>query len=208
MSSSRAASPYAQNRSPATLRSPVHFAAGRCTGAILFSIFGAAWLALSLFAFGLLHWPAVLLLVAVVALAILLARLLRTRMKAAIDREPPHPRQKQDDRTFGWINAAQGLALFLLFAILPRLGHQEFAVAGAVIVVGLHFLVMPPLYRSRSNFVLGVAMTVWGLLSMVIFHGDRMIAFAALGAGLMLWSIAAWALHTASTIARRLEHPA
>ena len=187
-----------------TSRSPVHFAAGRCTAAILFSTFGAAWLALALYAFGLFHWPAALLLVAVVTLAIILARLLRTRMHTAIAREPPHPRQKQDDRTFAWINVAQGLAIFLLFAILPRLGHQEFAVAGAVIVVGLHFLVMPPLYRSRSNLLLGLALTGWGLLSMLLFHGDRMIAFAAFGAGLLLWAIAAWALHTASTIARRL----
>ena len=191
-----------------TSRSPIHFAAGRCTAAILLSIFGSAWLALSLFAFGLLHRPAVLLLMAVAALTILLASLLRTRMKTAIAQEPPHPRQQQDDRTFAWINVAQGLAIFLLFAILPRLGHQELAIAGAVIVVGLHFLVMPPLYRSRSNLVLGVAMTVWGLLSMLLFHGDRMIAFAALGAGLLLWTTAAWALHTASSIARRLAPPA
>ena len=204
MSSSQASTFRMPTAPSPTSRSPAQFAAGRCTGAMLFCTFGAVWLALGLFAFGLLHWPVVLLLGAVVALTIILARLLRNRLKAAIDREPPHPRQKQDDRTFAWINAAQGLAIFLLFAILPRLGHQEFAVAGAVIVVGLHFLVMPPLYRSRSNLVLGVAMTVWGMLCMIVFHGDRMIAFAALGAGLLLWSIAAWALHTASSIARRL----
>ena len=186
------------------LRSPVHFAGGRCVAAILFASVGALWLALGLYAFGLLHRPAVLLLVAVVVIAVVLARLLRARIKPAIDREPTHPRQKQDDRTFGWINAAQGLAIFLLFAILPRLGHQEFAVAAAVIVVGVHFLVMPPLYRSRSNLVLGIAMAVWGALSIALFRGDRMIAFAALGAGLLLWSNAAWALHTASSIARRL----
>lgn len=185
-------------------RSPVHFAGGRCIAAILFSIFGAVWLTLGLYVFGLLHGPAVLLLLAVPALTIVLARRLRVRLKVALDRETPHPRQKQDDRTFAWINAAQGVAIFLLFAILPRLGHQEFAVSGAVIIVGLHFLIMPPLYRSRSNLVLGTAMVVWGALCMVVFRGDRMIAFAALGAGLMLWSIAAWALHTASAIARRL----
>ena len=74
-----------------TSRSPVHFATGRCTGAVLFSVFGGLWLALALYAFGLFHWPAALLVVAVVALTILLARRLRSRMKAAIDREPPHP---------------------------------------------------------------------------------------------------------------------
>ncbi len=192
----------------ATSRSPVHFAAGRCTAAILFSVFGALWLALALYAFGLFHWPAALLLVAVVALTVVLARRLRTHMRDAVAREPPHPRQKQNDRIFGWINAAQGLAIFLLFATLPRLGYQEFAVAAAVIVVGLHFLVMPPLYRSRSNLVLGIAMTIWGALSMLLFGGDRMIAFAALGAGILLWSMTMWALHTASTITRRLGRQA
>ena len=189
-----------------TARSPVHVAAGRCTAAILFSVFGALWLALAVYAFGLFHWPAALLLGAVVVLTFVLARHLRTRMREATEREPPHPQQKQNDRIFGWVNAAQGLAIFLLFAILPRLGCQEFAVAAAVIVIGLHFLAMPPLYRSRSNLVLGCAMMVWGALSMVLFRGDRMIAFAALGAGILLWSNAAWALHTPSAIARRLTY--
>ena len=173
-------------------------------GAILFAFFGALWLAFGLYAAGLFHWSVALLLVAVVGLTVVLARRLRTRIKAAIDREPPHPQQRQNDRIFGWVNAAQGIAIFLLFATLPRLGRQEFAVAGAVVVVGVHFLVMPPLYRSRSNLVLGVAMTVWGVLCMVFFRGDRMITFSALGAGLLLWLIAGWALHTASAIARRL----
>ena len=99
---------------------------------------------------------------------------------------------------------AQGVLIFLLFATLPRLGYQEFAVAGAVLVVGAHFLVMPPLYRSRSNLVLGIFMSVWALLCMVVFRGDRMIALSALGAGLMLWSVAGWALPAASSIRRRL----
>lgn len=197
-------SPVASHELGATPRSPIQFAAGRCIGAMLFSFFGAAWLALALYAFGLLHWPTVLVLAAVAALTIALARHLLARMKIAIDREPPHPRQKQDDRSFAGINAAQGVAIFLLFAVLPRHGYQEFAVAGAAIVIGIHFLVMPPLYRSRSNLVLGGALSVWGLLCMIVFHGDRMIAFVAAGAGIMLWFITAWALRTAFVIARRL----
>ncbi len=201
MSNTGVASPRAM---PPISRPPLQFAGGRCTAAMLFAAFGAAWLALGLYAFGLLHWPALLLLAAVVALTIGFARRLLTRMQAALDREPSHPRQKQEDRTFLWINVAQGALIFLLFAILPRLGYQEFAVAGAVLVVGAHFLIMPPLYRSRSNLVLGAAMTIWGLLCMVLFRGDHMIASSALGAGLLLWSVAGRALHTANSIRRRL----
>ena len=189
---------------PTTSRSPVQFAVGRCIAAMLFVSFGAVWLTLGLYAFGLLHWPVALLLGAVVALTIGLARRLLTLLKPASDREPPHPRQKQDDRAFLWVNVAQVALIFLLFATLPRLGYQEFAVAGAVLVVGVHFLIMPPLYRSRSNLVLGIFMSVWALLCMVVFRGDRMIASSALGAGLMLWSVAGWALHASSSIRRRL----
>ena len=179
-------------------------ASGRCTGALLFCGFGSVWLTLALYAFSRLHWPAFLGIVALFALLATFALRLSRRLQPAAAREPPHPRRKQDDRTFLWINLGQGIAIFLLFFTLPRLGHQEIAVPAAVIVVGLHFLIMPPLYRSPSNLVLGVAMVVWGLLCLVVFRGDRMIAFAALGAGLMLWTQAGWALRTAHSIARHL----
>ena len=181
--------------------------AGRSFGAILFSVFGAAWITLGLYAFGRLHVPVFLVVVSIVAIGITLALRLLARTREAAKREAIDPQRKRDDRIFAWINAAQGLAIFLLLATLPRLGHQDIAFAAAVVVVGLHFLVMPPTYRSRSNLLLGAAMTVWGLLCMVLFRGDRMIAFAATGAGLMLWAAAADALHTASSIARRLAFP-
>lgn len=182
-----------------------HRAVGRCFGAIFFAVFGAAWLTLALYAFGSLHRASFLLLVMVVAGVVTLALRLLAIARSAAAREPVDPRRKRDHRTFAWINAAQGLVIFLLMATLPRLGHQDIAITAVVIVVGLHFLVLPPAYRHRSNFVLGVSMVAWGLLCLLLFHGGRMIVMAALGSGLMLWSLAAFALHTASSVVRRLS---
>ncbi len=192
--------------STANPRPQLAIAIGRSIGAVFFAVFGTLWLTTALFALRRLHWPSFLALVAVACVAVVIALQLLARIRRSQALPPPGAQQKRDDRVFGWINAGQGLAIFLLFYLLPRFGQQDKALPAVVIVVGLHFLVMPPSYRYRSNSVLGVAMALWGVFCMVAFRGDRMIAFAALGAGLMLWSLAAWALHTAISILRRHAH--
>jgi len=101
---------------------------------------------------------------------------------------------ERDDRRFGIVNAVQWVAVFLIFAFFPKLGYADLAFPAVLLVVSLHFFLMPASYRHRSNFVTGSVLVVWAMLCPLLFRGDRMIAFVALGAGLTLWLSAAWAL--------------
>jgi hypothetical protein len=127
---------------------------------------------------------------------------LQRRGKEAAKGAVPEAEQRRNDRIFGIVNAVTWTAVFAVFQILPRLGHEDLAIPAAVSIVGLHFFPMPPLYRHRANLVTGVCLVVWAILCALLFHGDRLIGFAAAGAGLALWAAAAWALKTASQLFR------
>ena len=172
---------------------------GRCTGAAIFTIFGACWFLLSQAYFHRFGLPVITMTCGIVTL------LLLTCLR--IQRGQPKPdlapslaeRKRRDDRMFGIINGVTYTLVFLLFAILPRFGLQNYVFPSFVALVGLHFLPMPPSYRHLSNVVIGLVMIGWSLFCAIHFKedGNRMAAFVALGAAVALWSGSAWALGTA-----------
>ena len=128
-------------------------------------------------------------------------RLLR-RGKDAAKNAFPAEEQKRNDQIFGIVNAVTWVSVFLVFQIFPRFGLGELTVPAVVLIVGLHFFPMPPLFRHRSNLVTGAVMAIWAIFCAVVFHGDRMIGFAAAGAGVALWVSAIWALKTTTQLLR------
>jgi hypothetical protein len=172
-------------------------AVGRCYGAMFFAVFGGAWLLLAAYAFGRLSIPVACLIAVVIFLFVIAAIRLQRRGKLAGADGPPEAEQKRNDRVFGIVNAVTWIAVFLVFQIFPRIGHEDLAIPAVALIVGLHFFPMPPLYRHPANLVTGACIAVWAIMCPLLFHGDRMIAFVAAGAGLALWASAAWALNTA-----------
>ena len=98
---------------------------GRCTGALIFSVFGGCWFLLSCAYFHRFHLVATVPICVAAGLLALTAWRLQQSQPAAV-LEGSLSRQKQaDDRTFTIINAVTYGAVFLLFLILPRLGLQN-----------------------------------------------------------------------------------
>ena len=173
-------------------------ALGRSYGALFFSCFGGCWLLLSAYAFGVLRAVETVSISVLVLLLVGTAIYIQGRAKqAAIDNLPTEQR-KRDDRAFGIVNAVQWIAVFLIFTFLPKLGLGDLTFSAVLLVVGLHFFLMPPSYRHRANFVTGAALSIWAIVCPLLFKGDRMIGFIALGAGIVLLLSAAWALTFAS----------
>ena len=175
-------------------------AVGRCTGALFFAFFGGAWCALGVYALGRLDLLAALLIAAAVAVFVITAVRLQRRGKAAAKNAYPAAERQLNDRRFGIVNAVTWLLVAVLFQVMPWLGYQPLLFPAIAVVVGLHFFPMPPLYRHRANQVTGAGMVIWAILCPLLFHGDTMIGYLALGAGLMLWAGSAWALRTASQL--------
>jgi len=175
-------------------------AVGRSYGALFFSIFGAAWLVLAVYALGRLDKVVASLVAIAIFLFVAAAIQIQRRGKEAAKNAYTEDEQRRNDRAFGIVNAVTWIAIFLEFQILTRLGRQDLAIAGVVLIVGLHFFPMPPLYRHRANLVTGTFLVAWAILCAVLFKGDRMIVFSALGAGVTLWISAIWALMTAGRL--------
>ena len=177
-------------------------AVSRCYGALIFRVFGAAWIVLALYAFGWLSIGAGAIIAGLVALYAFVALRTRGRGKGAGKDAFPADEQRRNDRAFGWVNAVTWVSVFLVFQILPRVGHPDLAIPAVAIIVGLHFFPMPPLYRHRANLVTGALIVLWTILCIFASRGDTRIGCVAAGTGMILWMSAAWALRTADTLLR------
>ena len=171
---------------------------GRCTGALFFAFFGGAWLALGAYALERLDLLVALLIAAAIAGFVIAAVRLQRRGKEAVRSAYPDAERQLNDRRFGIVNAITWILVAVLFVFIPKLGYQQLLFPAIAVVVGLHFYPMPPLYRHRANLVTGACIVIWAILCPLLFHGDAMIGYLALGTGLMLWAGSAWALKTAS----------
>jgi Ca2+/Na+ antiporter len=180
------------------VRSDASRAIGRSWGALFFSFFGGCWFALAALAFHRAN-PVSLGLIGVCA-AMLVATSLRMQSSAKKlpDSAIKSPRENRDDRYFGVLNAVQWVLVFLIFTLFPKLGLTDMIFPAILLIVGLHFFFMPASYRHTSTLVLGSVLVLWAILCTVLFTGDTRIGFVGLGAGVVLWSSAAFWLFTSS----------
>lgn len=178
---------------------------GRCYGAMFFIVFGSAWLLLAAYAWRRLSLAgAIAIAFTAVVMIAAVVRLQRRGEAAAQDAYPEKERQ-WNARRFGIVNAVTWIAVFLTFQIMPRLGYKDLSIPVVVVIVGLHFFAMPPLFQHRANQVLGGFLAAWGIACPCLWEGDGMVGYLALGAGAALWLSAAWAVKTARDLFRSAD---
>ncbi|WP_148289721.1 hypothetical protein [Ideonella sp. B508-1] len=174
--------------------SPQAALASRAIGAMFFSVFGSLWIVLGL-AIALAQPPVwVWLLPALPGLA-LLGRALSVHRhhRDALRALEAQPEAKQRAQRFHWINAGQWIAIFVLGNALKWLGLGAWFLPMVIAVVGLHFLPLAGLFRYRPHLLTGLALVGLAILA-PLATGRPDNAWGPLGAGLILWASAAWAL--------------
>jgi hypothetical protein len=170
---------------------------GKATGALVFAVFGSAWLGLWLA--GTKHLTAVTSSGLVLgALALVLTGAWVLRQSKQLPAPAPSPerraRRQRERRVFNWVNAGQWGVLILLGWLLPRIGYRQVGVPAAVFVVGLHLFPLAQLFSYRLLHVTGGALVAWALGCLLLGHQPALQFQAALGAGLILWVSATYAL--------------
>lgn len=170
-------------------------------GAAFYSFAGTAWAAYGVQA--LRGWgrpyPALGVLLAVLGL---LAALLVVRRQAG----PPTPRNLSPDqqqrearegRTFAWVNAGQGVAIFVMLQFCLSLHHSEYIAPLLALIVGIHFLVLAPTMQTPSLWATGGLMCLVVLITLLATPNVLWGAVASLGSGVILWASAAYRLRPA-----------
>lgn len=167
---------------------------GRAVGAIFFTLFGAAWLALwyaQTGAGGPLGW----LVIAAEALILLgFAGWKYVGNRSAPADTNALADRRRANRVFKWANAAQWVLIFGVSEILSRFGHAAWIVPAVLGIVGLHFMPLGAVFRYRPHYITGGALITLAAIYPVLAVQGPTDPVGLFGAGMILWASAAWAL--------------
>jgi hypothetical protein len=176
--------------------------ASRAIGAMFFTIFGGAWLGLAARA----RYDEPLTAYVVIAIVTLIltgfayARYRRYAVPATTHNESPDERRRS--RNFHIINAAQWVLILVVGNLLVNLGLPDWVIPAAMLVVGLHFVPLAIVFRNPPHFVTGIALMTIAAVYPFVADGGAKSPVGCLGAGLVLWLSALWAVTAHPAIER------
>ena len=168
--------------------------AGRAIGAMFFAVFGGMWLGLWAHS----EFPESVgpLLVITAVTAALLAAAYRT-YKAnapALKAIAQTPESLRKSRVFNLVNAGQWVVIVVVALILSQVGFAKWILPAVVFIVGLHFLPLARLFAYRPHYLTGAALVLLACVYPFVAAEGPQSAVGALGAGLILWISAVWAI--------------
>ena len=171
--------------------------AKRAIGAMFFSAFGGAWLA---------FWacsefpaqPAALLAIGACTLTLFALAWRVHRSNAPAQGETSEsPEERRKGKLFHYINTAQWVAILVIANVLSNIGLRDFVLPAAILVIGLHFLPLARLFAYPPHFLTGAALMALAIAYPLFAASGPKSSVGALGAGLILWCSAAWAIRPA-----------
>jgi hypothetical protein len=187
-----------QYRSRYPVRAEAADRSGRALGAMIFAVFGAVWLALWCW-FAQHRHPMFYVLVAAVAAAIFVMAWRTYRLEAGtVAAAPTSLEERRSGRAFMLINVAQWIAILVGINVLNNTGLGRWDVPWVILVVGVHFLALVPVFHRTSHAVTGAALIVLAGAYPLLATGGPDNPVGLLGTGLILWASALWALRPAS----------
>jgi hypothetical protein len=167
--------------------------AARATGAMFFASFGALWI--EGWAFGAHAGTAAAVLVAAAAAGLFgVARLRYRRHAPALAQLRDTPERRRAGRLFRIVNAVQWTLIGVLAIVFANTGLRAWIVPMVILLIGLHFVPLAHVFRNWPHYVTAAAMVALAILYPLLARGGPTDPVGLLGAGLILWLSAAWAL--------------
>lgn len=175
--------------------------ARRAIGAMVLVVFGGVWLG-----FWDVHshaGAAAMAVIVALGLGLLAGAWLRYRRYApALAQAPVTPERRRAKRVFNIVNAIQWILILGLGNVLAHRGLVAWVLPMAIFVVGLHFLPLAYVFHNPPYYLTGLAMALFAIVYPFVAEGGPGDPVGGLGAGLILWLNAAWALRPDSAPAR------
>jgi hypothetical protein len=173
---------------------------------MIFAFFGWGWLVL--WSFRSLQSPGIALpLIAAGAVAIFLYALRSyRRYQGVAAEEVESPAKKRTNRLFHIINAGQWVVILIVGNILVNVHLSAWVIPSAILIIGLHFLPLARIFSNPAHDVTGGAFILLAVGYPFLATGGPSSAVGRLGAGLILWASALWAVTTARGSFDRAKH--
>ncbi len=165
----------------------------RATGAMFFAVFGGIWLEGWAIASARSLATEASIALCAVALAVA-AYVIYKRHAVELAARPDTPKSRRAKRVFHTVNAMQWVLIFIGANLLSRHGLSAWIVPMIILVVGLHFLPLAFVFSNRPHYVTGAALMLLGLAYPLVSPAGPADPIGLLGAGLILWLSASWAL--------------
>lgn len=172
---------------------------GRAVGAMFFTVFGALWFVLALYARQQLGTTSVATVATIAVLLTATALYLRNQAK----RFPHVPEDPAMGRAFGWVNAVQWIAIIVAATAFPRLHWDAYLMSAITLIVGLHMFPLARLFRYPLHYATGGLLVAWAAASIAVAPAGELQSTTALGTGTILWLSAAVTLAMALLLTRR-----
>jgi hypothetical protein len=118
-------------------------------------------------------------------------------------RWPRVPDDPGRGRAFGWINAIQWTAVFIVAFSFAKLHIDAYVISAITAIIGLHMFPLARLFRYPLHYATGAVLVAWAAASAILAPVERMQGTAALGTGIILWLSAAVTLAVAVHAARQ-----
>jgi hypothetical protein len=168
--------------------------AARAVGAMFFSIFGGAWIVL--WSVSTFKGNMIVPLVAATCALLLFALAWRQyrQFRHTLEADKDSPAEKRKARLFHIINAGQWIVIVIGANVLANIGLGAWIIPLAIFVIGLHFLPLARLFNNPPHYVAGVALILVAVAYPLMSPQGPQDPIGCLGAGLILWGNALWAL--------------
>ena len=168
--------------------------AGRAIGAMFFAVFGGMWLGLWAHS----EYPesvGTLLAIAAIAAALLAAaqRVYKAN-SLALKALAQTPEGRRKSRMFNLVNAGQWGVIVIVALVLSQIGYTRWILPVVILIIGLHFLPLARLFSYRPPYLTGAALILLACVYPFAAPEGPESAVGALGAGLILWLSAVWAI--------------
>lgn len=118
--------------------------------------------------------------------AMLIGGALRRQVPASSLPEPRFP-----SRSFTIVLIIEVLAIVVVILLAAGQAHRaDLATDGCALVIGLHYIPLAQIFRAPKLAALGVLISLWCIVSWVLFRSSTLVIAVTAGTGILMWATA------------------
>jgi hypothetical protein len=177
---------------PITL--PDSLRASRAFGAMFYFFFGGVWI--SYWAYQAFNNRIVSVMLIFVTTLILTFYAFRKYQLFRVDQavESLSPEKRKADRNFYIVNVTQWILILVVGNVLANIGLSNWVIPAVIFIIGIHFLPLAYVFTNRYHLITGSGLILLSIIYPFIAPGGASDPVGCLGAGIILWISAFWAI--------------